>query len=95
MRDELRADRRLQGAERAQRHHAAGGIADIEPVEIRRRRPRILVGLQRDAEGAPEQVEVVHIERPQEYLQGIEDVRHIEPEQFCLGTIEIVFELRG
>src|SRR5258705_2867782 len=93
VRNSLRTDDGLEEAERAQRNHAATGITDIEPAKICRRRPRILVGLQGDAEGTSEQVEVVHVKGSEEYLQSIEHVRHVKPEQFRLGAVEVVFEL--
>ena len=55
---------------------------------------RILVGLQRHAEGAAEQVEVVDVERAQIDLQRVEHVGQVEPEQLRLVAVEVVVELR-
>src|ERR1700749_4291229 len=45
-----------EAAERAQRHHAARGVADVEPRQSGSGAAAFGVGLQRDAEGAAEQV---------------------------------------
>ena len=94
MRHGLGTDGRLERAKRAQRHHATGIVAHIKTRQIGRRGARILVGLQRHAEGAAEQVEVVDVERAEIDLQRGEDVRQIEPEQLGLVAVEIVIELR-
>jgi hypothetical protein len=57
----IRADDGLERAERRERHHAAGCVADVELGDVGRRTPRILLGLHGDAEGAAEQIEVVHV----------------------------------
>ena len=69
-------------------------VAHIEAREVGGIGARVLVGLDRHAEGAPEQVEVVHVERAEIDLQRVEDVRQAEAEQLRLGAVEVVVELR-
>src|SRR5208282_5849125 len=81
-------------AERTERRRPAGGVAHIELVQVGGGSARILVSLQRDPEGMAEQVEVVHVERAQIDLQGVEDVRQAQAQELGLGPVEIVIELR-
>src|ERR1700742_4364317 len=94
MRHRLRPDDRLEIAERAQRHHAAGLIAHVETRQVRGGRTRGIVGLQRHTERSPEQVKVVDVERTQIDLQRVEHVGQTEAQKLRLVAVEVVVELR-
>src|SRR5580704_4745841 len=94
MRHGFRPNDRLEAAERVQRNHAPGPVADIELAEVGRRGARFCVGLHCNAERMAEQVEVVHIERAEIDLQRIEYVREAEAEELRLRPVEVIEELR-
>ncbi len=56
--------------------------------------PEAVLGLRGDAEGAPEQVEVVDVGRADIDLQRREHVGHVDAEQLRLGAVDVEIELR-
>ncbi len=79
----------VQGGDRAQGDHAAGGRADLQVQDIGAVLAEGRFGLGRDLVGAAEQVEVVDVDRAEIDVQGAVDVRGLHAEQLGLVLVDL------
>ena len=90
----LRAGARLHAQQRRERDHLAAIGADLELPDIVGAGAEFRVGLHAHRIGAAEAVEVVHIERAEIDLHGVEHVGHGDAELARLDAVDVGIELR-
>ena len=84
----------LHVGHRAQRHHVAVGVADLELPDDVRVHAEGGVGLDVHLPGAAEAVEVVDVVAAQVRLQRVEDVGQLHAHRLDLGPVDVHVELR-
>ncbi len=77
-----------------ERHHLAVRPPRVELTQVPRTRPELLVGLDVHPVGAVVEVEVVHVLRPEEDLEGVRHFLEGQPEAARLVTVDVDHELR-
>ena len=80
--------------ERAQRHHFAPVIAGLEPGDVVGMRPEGRIGLGEHLVGAAKAVEIVHIERAEIDLHGLEQILQGHALGFGLDAVHLGVKLR-
>src|SRR5450759_2204396 len=81
--------------EGAERNGITAAVAHADPQNVFGVIAIVALRLRDHAVGAAEQVEVVHVSRPEINLQRGEHVWNVDPEQLRLDTIDVEIELRG
>jgi len=61
----------------------------VEPSNIIRFQPVVVIRLDAHLISSSELVELVHIDRRQIALKGLEDIAHIDPERFRLDAVHV------
>ena len=84
----------LEGRNRADRHHLAAGVADLQAADVLRCLAELLVRLGKHLVGATEIVEVVHVLRAEVELQCREHVGRGETDFLRLLAVDVGEERR-
>ncbi len=95
MRDDRRALAFARADQRRERHDSARRRVDVDVLQVSDHRAIRRVGLNEDAIGPIEVIEVIDVERAEVDLERVEDVAERNAERFRLLAIDIDHELRA
>ena len=84
----------LDAHEGAERNHVARGVAGLEPDDVLGLQTESRFRLGGDRVGAAEGVEIVHIQRPQVHLHGVEELLHGHALRLRFFAIDLGIDLR-
>ena len=90
----VRSDAVAHGHHRAQRHHAALGVARLEVEDLLLARAERRIGLRNDLIAAAKEVDVVDVHRSEVHLQALEHIGQWHTLALGLGPIDVGIDLR-